>query len=220
MPKKTDRLGLPIGKHISVRATIDGKEVTRSYTPISSDDDLGYFELMIKTYPNGNISKYMDGMKLGDLLEVRGPKGNFNYSPNMCSEIGMIAGGTGLTPLLQVIKASLTNPADTTKISLIYANVTEDDILLKEQLDELSKKHSERFKVFYVLNTPPVGWKGGIGYVTGDIITANCPAPHSSMKILLCGPPPMIKAMEDITLKLGYTKTNVVSKPEDMIFKF
>ena len=66
----------------------------------------------------------------------------------------MIAGGTGLTPMIQIIRAVLRNPADKTTITLIYANVNSQDILLKDDLDQLVNNHSPQFKLFYVLNNP------------------------------------------------------------------
>lgn len=99
----------------------------------------------------------------------------------------MIAGGTGITPMLQVARYSLFNPGDPTKFSLIYANVNEDDILLRVELDYLVAMFPYRFKVFYVLNNPPAGWKGGAGYISKEYIQEHLPAPGSSSKILICG---------------------------------
>jgi len=103
LPHKDDILGLPIGQHMSFRAVLDGKEVLRPYTPVSSDDDLGHFDLVIKVYEKGKMSQHMDALKIGDTIDVKGPKGKFVYKPNMKRAIGMIAGGTGITPMLQVI---------------------------------------------------------------------------------------------------------------------
>ena len=85
----------------------------------------------------------------------------------------MIAGGTGITPMLQIVRAALKNPLDRTKLSLIYANVNPEDILLKKELDELAAKHSHRFRVYYVLNNPPPSWAGGVGFVTKEILTTS-----------------------------------------------
>lgn len=201
-------------------AVIDGKEVVRSYTPTSLNEDLGHFDLVIKSYPTGTLSKWFTTLKVGDPCHVRGPKGNFVYTPNMCRAFGMIAGGTGITPMLQVARAILNNPADKTEIHLMFANVTEDDILLKSTLDELAAKHSKQFKVYYVLNQPPANWTGGIGFVTKEMIKEWCPAPSGDIKILLCGPPPMIKAMAAHCEELGYEKARTISKLEDQVFKF
>lgn len=176
LPRPTDILGLPIGQHISLAATIAGnpKEVVRSYTPISSDNEAGYFDLLVKEYPQGNISRYLANMKIGDKMKVRGPKGAMVYTPNMCRHIGMIAGGTGITPMLQVIKAIIRNRPrnggnDTTQVDLIFANVNPEDILLKDELDALAQE-DDGFRVYYVLNNPPEGWNGGVGFVTADMI--------------------------------------------------
>ncbi|RUS35493.1 armadillo-type protein [Jimgerdemannia flammicorona] len=185
---------VPVVQHISVMAGINGKPISRSYTPTSSDDDLGHFDLVIKSYSAGNVSKFIGELKIGDGIDVRGPKGAFTYTPNMCRAIGMLAGGTGITPMLQIIRAVLKNPEDKTQLSLVFANVNEEDILLKKDLDGLAAKH-DNFKVHYVLNNPPEGWTGGVGFVTKDIIDEHCPKPADGVKILLCGPPPMIAAM-------------------------
>ncbi|KAG5654736.1 hypothetical protein H0H81_003744 [Sphagnurus paluster] len=197
LPHPQDVLGLPIGQHISVCAEINGKDVVRSYTPISNDDDRGYFELLIKTYEKGNISRHFATLKLGDSIRVKGPKGNFQYSPDLADHISMIAGGTGITPMIQIIRAALKNPFDKTTITLIYANVNEEDILLRDDLEELLDVHESKFKILYVLNNPPSGWKGGVGFVTKEHIKEHLPNPATTnSKLLICGPPPMVAAMK------------------------
>lgn len=221
LPRTSDQLTLPIGQHLTISATINGKEISRSYTPISSEEDKGYFELLIKTYPKGNISKYVDELALHDTIKVKGPKGRMQYKPNMAKHIGMIAGGTGITPMLQVISAIVRNPEDRTQVSLIFANVTYEDILLKKEIDTLAEKYPN-FKVHYVLNEAPKDkeWNGSTGFVTEDIIKAHLAGPNEDAKIFLCGPPPMLSAMKKATLNLGYQKANLVTKPEDQIFIF
>ncbi|KAF2787466.1 NADH-cytochrome b5 reductase 1 [Melanomma pulvis-pyrius CBS 109.77] len=223
LPNPTDILGLPIGQHISLAATIDGqpKEVVRSYTPISSDIDKGYFDLLIKSYPTGNISKHVASLMVGQTMRVKGPKGAMVYTPNMVRHFGMIAGGTGITPMLQIIKAIIRGreTGDVTEVDLLFANVNPEDILLREDLDSLAANDS-RFRVHYVLNNPPEKWTGGVGFVTPDMIKSKLPAPAQDIKILICGPPPMVSAMKKATEGLGYTKAKPVSKLEDQVFCF
>ncbi|KAK5241077.1 NADH-cytochrome b5 reductase [Exophiala xenobiotica] len=157
----------------------------------------------------------MATLKIGDTMKVRGPKGAMVYTPNLCKRIGMIAGGTGITPMLQIIRAinrgrPRNGGNDTTKVDLIFANVNPDDILLKEQLDALDKEDPD-FSVYYVLNNPPTGWTGGVGFVTPDMIKQKLPPPATDMKILLCGPPPMVSAMKKATESLGYQKARPVN---------
>jgi len=203
-------LGLPIGQHISLRAVIDDKEVMRSYTPVTSDDERGYFELIIKVYEKGVMSRYVDQLIPGkDSIEVRGPKGAFVYIPNMHKKIGMLAGGTGITPMLQVIRAILKDKHDTTEVSLIFANVNSDDILLQEDLDKLVEKYPN-FKLYYVLNNPPEGWKGGVGFISQEMIQEHLPPPtEENVKVVMCGPPMMNKAMAGHLQALGYQPAQV-----------
>jgi len=226
LPSKTSILGLPIGQHVSIAATCpqpDGssKEIVRSYTPISGDHQPGFFDLLIKSYPTGNISKYMASLIVGQTIKVKGPKGAMVYTPNMVRHFGMIAGGTGITPMLQIIRAVIRGrpTGDKTEIDLIFANVNPEDILLKEDLDELATNDAG-FRVHYVLNNPPENWDGGVGFVTPEMITNWLPKPAADVKLLLCGPPPMISAMKKASESLGFTKARPVAKLEDQVFAF
>ncbi|KAF7319911.1 NADH-cytochrome b5 reductase [Mycena kentingensis (nom. inval.)] len=220
LPRPTDVLGLPVGKHISVSAILNGKEVSRSYTPISSDEQKGSFDLLIKSYEKGNISRHFTTLSLGDNLRIKGPKGNFDYQPGLTAAVGMIAGGSGITPMFQIANAILRNPADRTAVSLIYANVNEEDILLRKELDVLAAAHPDRFKLYYVLNNPPAVWTGGVGFVTKDQIQTHLPASTGDAKILMCGPPPMLKAMKAHLDELQWPAPRTVSKLDDKVFCF
>lgn len=226
LPTPTSILGLPIGQHISIGAVLpqpDGthKEVVRSYTPISGDHQPGHFDLLIKSYPQGNISRHVASLAVGQALRVRGPKGAFVYAPNMVRAFGMVAGGTGITPMLQVVRAIVRGrrEGDRTQVDLVFANVTEQDILLREDLDQLAREDSG-FRVHYVLDRPPEGWTGGVGYVTAEMLQKWLPKPADDVKILLCGPPPMVSGLKKATESLGFKKARPVSKLEDQVFAF
>ncbi|KAG9458712.1 hypothetical protein H6P81_003220 [Aristolochia fimbriata] len=207
LPSPMAVLGLPIGQHISCRGRDStGEEVIKPYTPTTLDSDVGYFELVIKMYPQGRMSHHFREMKVGDYLSVKGPKGRFKYQVGQVRAFGMLAGGSGITPMFQVARAILENPHDKTKVHLIYANVTYEDILLKEELDGLATNYPDRFKIYCVLNQPPESWNGGVGFVSKEIIQAHCPPPAADIQILRCGPPPMNKAMQGHLDELGYTK--------------
>ena len=166
-------LGLPIGKYISLRffdsnaKDENGKdeEVRRPYTPVTSDDEKGYFELVIKIYDKGRMTQYLDNLSIGDSIECRGPLGKIHYyAPGMfnfklgaksidlpCKHIGMIAGGTGITPMLQVIRQICKDESDNTQVSLIFGNVSIDDILLRQELEEIDRKY-DNFHVYMTLD--------------------------------------------------------------------
>ncbi|KAG9012543.1 NADH-cytochrome b5 reductase [Tulasnella sp. 427] len=218
LPRSDDVIGLPIGQHLTIAADIDGKTVARSYTPTSSNEDTGHFDLVVKSYEKGNISKYVGNLKLGDKIRVRGPKGQFKYSPGSISEFSMIAGGTGITPMYQIITHVLYNHKDDkTKINLIYANVNFEDILLKAELDELAKTYKDRFRIYYVLNNPPVSWNGGVGFVSKEMIDERLHRHAEGKQMLICGPPPMVTAMKKHLGDLNFPPAQTISKAGDAI---
>lgn len=183
----------------------EGNEVIRPYTPITLDSDIGYFELVVKMYPKGRMSHHFREMHEGEYLPVKGPKGRLKYKVGQARAFGMIAGGTGITPMFQLTRAILENPKDKTNVHLIYANVTVGDILLKDELDSFATNSPNRFKVYYVLSQPTEVWNGGIGHVSKEMIQMHCPTPAPDIQILRCGPPGMNKAMADHLNALGYT---------------
>ncbi|CCF59972.1 hypothetical protein KAFR_0I01920 [Kazachstania africana CBS 2517] len=223
LPDENDILGLPIGLHISIKAKIDGKDICRSYTPISLDEEVhGYFELLVKSYENGNISKMIGELQIGDTINVTGPLGSYDYEPNCRTKIGMIAGGTGIAPMYQVMKAIANNPHDFTEVSLIYGNVTEEDILMKMEIDEIVSSRPDQFSVYYLLDkVDRDDWEGGVGYITQDLMEKLLPSPHENgVQLLLCGPPRMVSSSKKMAVALGYQKSKPVSRMEDQIFIF
>lgn len=221
LPDSKDVVGLPIGQHVAIKATIDGKTVTRSYTPTSNNLDAGELSLVIKVYPDGELTgKYFAKLKVGDEVQFRGPKGAMRYRFGYCKKIGMIAGGTGITPMYQLIRAICEDERDTTEVSLIFANRTEDDILLREELERFARRYPKNLKLWFMLDHPPTGWSYGSGFVTADVIRDKLPAPSADTKIMLCGPPGMINASKKALVSLGFKEPGAVGKMTDEIFCF
>lgn len=176
----------------------DGKDVIRPYTPVTSPDTQGHLDLLIKKYPNGAMTNHIHSLKPGDKLSLKGPIDKYQYKPNTLEHIGMIAGGTGITPMWQVIQAIANDATDKTKVTLIYANKTEKDILLREEFDKLAK-NDDRFNVVYGLDKKPKSFGGDHfeGYVTPEHISKHMPAPGKAdkIKIFVCGPPPQVEVI-------------------------
>eukprot|EP00128_Syssomonas_multiformis_P013297 Colp12_sorted_trinity150504_noHs@29943 len=226
-------LGLPIGNHMYVSTTINGKLVSRPYTPISSDDEIGYFDLLIKVYfkgvhpkfpEGGQLTQYLENMKIGESIDVRGPVGKLTYMGRgkikisaaskepefrQAKKIGMIAGGTGITPMLQVIRAVFKDPQDNTKLWLLFANQTEQDILLRKELEEVQAAHPDRLKIWYTIDRPEAGWPYSQGFINEAMCRDHLPAFASDSQIFICGPPPMIQyACKPALEKMGYSETS------------
>jgi len=196
--------GLHVASCLVVRVMLpeaDGtmKAAVKPYTPVTSPDTRGHMDLIVKGYPTGKVSKHIVQLKVGDTVDMKGPIPKYPYEANLKKNIGMVAGGTGITPMLQVIEAVLSNPQDQTQLSLVYANMTPKDIILKKKLDELAVKHADRFKVFYVVDRAgwlgSLTWRGGKGFITQDLLKAHLPPPAKENLVMVCGPPGMMAAI-------------------------
>jgi len=214
------------------------EEVDRKYTPVTGNETPGYVDLVIKVYRPGTVkmpdgkeitwadggkgSLDLDGKKPGDFIELSGPlgvneylgRGTFKLPGRTVTvrKVGMMAGGTGLTPMLQVAEAAMRDTGDSVTFSLIYANKTEDDILCRDLLDALVKRSGGRFRVHYTLDFPPAGWPHKVGFITQDMIKECLPAPSDDTLVLMCGPPPMIEfACKKNLDALGYAKSSMVA---------
>lgn len=225
LPSANHETGMKVSSLVMIKGLPkDGKEVSRPYTPTTLRDTKGSFDLIVKAYPTGLVSSYLHSLKVGDVVEVKGPYPKLSYTANMKKRIGFIAGGSGITPMLQIILEVLKNPADLTELDLIFANHTEQDILLKDQLDELASKH-KNFRVTYVLSRPSSSWKGYSGYINADILRRHLPVPDANTLVYTSGPPGFMKTIsgdktpdykqglvEGLLKDAGYT--------EEMVYKF
>ncbi|KAM7209363.1 NADH-cytochrome b5 reductase 2 [Naviculisporaceae sp. PSN 640] len=199
------------------------KPVIRPYTPISDEETVGHMDLLIKKYPNGPMSTHLHDMVPGQRLEIKGPLPKYPWSANKHQHIGLIAGGTGITPMFQLCRAIFSNPEDKTKVTLVFGNVSEEDILLKKELAELENTYPKRFRAFYVLDNPPKEWAGGKGYITKELLKTVLPEPKSeNIKLFVCGPPGMMTSISGnkksprdqgelvgVLKELGYTPEQV-----------
>lgn len=106
--------------------------VARPYTPVSSPDMQGAFELLIKSYPTGRVSRYLHARQAGDKVLIKGPFPKLPYRPNMTRRLLMLAGGTGLAPMVQVLHRVLdAGSGDRTEVTLLFGSRTRGDILMK-----------------------------------------------------------------------------------------
>ncbi|KAJ8259611.1 hypothetical protein GJAV_G00171440 [Gymnothorax javanicus] len=200
LPSPEHILGLPVGKHVYLSARIDGSLVVRPYTPVSSDDDKGFVDLVVKIYfknvnpkfpEGGKMSQYLESLRLGDVVDFRGPGGfsrKFSVQPDKkspgeiktVSTVGLIAGGTGITPMLQLIRAVMKDPSDKTSCSLLFANQTEKDILLRGELEEIQARCPDRFKLWLTVDRAPTDWSYSQGFISADMISEHLPPPATT----------------------------------------
>merc|ERR1712146_528873 len=118
--------------------------------------------------------------------------GKIQYPFNDKKSIGMIVGGTGITPMIQALHCILGTKDDSSKVAMLYGSKTWKDILAKETLDAWTASCGDRLSVTHVLSEEPTegsSWTGARGFITREMIEANFPKPDSDCLIFVCGPP-------------------------------
>lgn len=209
------------------------KEVARPYNPISSNSVTGSFDLLVKQYPGGAAARLFDNMKEGDLVAFKQVKPNikaFQY-PFGKAAITMVAGGTGIAPMIQALHPILNTEGDSTVVHLIYGNDSPDDIMLKAELDEMQAKHPEQLKVTYVVGKtatddsakkgPNGGWQGLTGWIDEAKLAQLAYPPGKDNVVWICGPDAMYDSLagsRGAKLKDGSALVNL-GYSEEMVWR-
>jgi cytochrome-b5 reductase len=197
------------GDAIQIVTEKEGKPVKRFYTPIPVLGRKDVFELIIKRYDQGMMSCHIhDELALHDCVRFRGPIVRPHYVPGSASKINMVAGGTGLTPMIGILRKSFELKEPVT-LNFIFANKHESDIISREELDKLAAEH-ENLNLTYVLESPPEGWTGETGFVTIDVMKQHLSEKGEDTLFYFCGPPPMLRAIKGVVGELGF-------EPEDIL---
>jgi cytochrome-b5 reductase len=203
------RFGLPDPSHplnlstcacILAKADIpdtDGvmEPVIRPYTPISTNTQIGSFDLLVKDYgESGRMSNYLCKMKKGQEIAFKHIDFNVKMqAPFPFKTVSMLVGGTGITPMIQALHAILGDQSCEAKVIVLYGSRVSSDILGKELLDSWCDKFS-RLEVVHVLSHEPddSSWTGARGHISKEMIAKFFPDPKDSDNIIfICGPPPM-----------------------------
>jgi cytochrome-b5 reductase len=183
LPEKAELFTFP-GHHVTLRHKESGV-VCRHYSPITEFTRhfgrQGAMALAIKRYQEGPMSEWLhDKLEVGETVEMMGPSGTFYYAPNQYEAIGLIAGGTGITPFLTLIVSVLTNRADQTQIKLLYIASSARDFIFKQELEQLVQQFPNSFEVSFVADS---------GHIRNrSVLSEFLPKPSDSNLIALCGP--------------------------------
>ena len=196
------------GDHLYVHASLNGKTVRRPYTPSSVPGTTGYFDLTVKRYETGLVSRYLHDRKVGDAVLMSGPNSGGHWTDGMAKHVGFVAGGTGITPMISIIRWILAQGLDV-ELFLLFANKTEADIIFRDEWESNAREHAN-FHVYHVLEQPPAGWTQGTGRISESIMREHLPAPGPDTAVFFCGPPLMIDALEGTLKSIGYAEQSIV----------
>mmetsp|Transcript_6836 Transcript_6836/g.12693 ORF Transcript_6836/g.12693 Transcript_6836/m.12693 type:complete len:338 (+) Transcript_6836:128-1141(+) len=190
LPSTLPTLSRPIPSGVSViyHEQPGAEAIKKSYSPVSSPDAEGFFDLLVKAYPprpGGGVGAYLCGLSPGDRvsMNVKAPR-TIHGSEDVAgrwAHLGFVAGGTGVAPFVQIIRTLLADEGDATQLSLLSVNRRPDDVLMKAEIDALAKESGGRFRVTYALSQPTLddGAVGGFFRGRGDATLASKALPSS-----------------------------------------
>jgi predicted ferric reductase len=159
----------------------------------SAETDDGVVEMTIKE--SGDFSSTVGGIEPGTRAYVDGPHGVFTPDRNEGPGFVLIAGGVGITPLMSILR-TFADRGDRRPCLLVYANRSPEEATFLDELEELTGRLELR--IVHVASEPPEGWDGETGFVTGDLLRRHLPARHRFQQYFVCGPPPMLDAVESV----------------------
>jgi nitrate reductase (NAD(P)H) len=223
-------IGLPVGQHLMMRLRDPAtrEPLIRAYTPISERQHRGWLDVLIKIYyatsghAGGKMTQALDTIPLGHFVEFKGPVGRFEYlGKGLCSisgktrqvsRLNMICGGSGITPIFQVLRAAIKDADDSTECLVLDGNRTEGDILCRVELDQIASSARDRCRLLHCLSRPSSSWEGRTGRIDKTLISTaiGSPEPNKDAIILLCGPKEMEKSAQDILRSLNWPDESII----------
>ena len=212
-PELRDEYRFTPGQHLTLRHDCDGHDVRRSYSICAGLDD-GELRVAVKKVDGGIFSTLCnDAMKAGDIIDVMTPQGRFGVAPDPNAERNYlaIAAGSGITPILSLLRSTLTREPNS-RFALIYGNRTTKNIIFKEALEDLKDQFLGRLVVHHVLSREQQDIELFNGRINADkietLLKSFAPADEIDCAFL-CGPGAMIEEAKATLLRLGTSASNV-----------
>lgn len=215
---KTLRFLLPRGQHIASRPgqfltfewMIDGKPVTRSYSICSSPTQGNFIEITPKRVENGHVSQFLnDRAKVGLIVKARGPYGQFCFDENKHKRIAMIAGGSGITPMMAMLRY-IDDLCISVDVTLIYCVRGEEDVLFKSEFAAL-RSRLPKFRYVPVLSQPSPGWSGWKGRLRREILDREVEKALEST-FFLCGPPAFMEHARALLKDMAVEQSRILQE--------
>ncbi|CUG28369.1 NADH-dependent fumarate reductase, putative [Bodo saltans] len=226
LPGATQNSGLKLGQFVAIRGEWDGQHLVGYYSPITLPDDHGVIGILVRV-DKGTLKDWLTAMRPGDAIEMRACGGlaidripslrQLQFRKEPIHKITMIAGGTGVAPMIQIIRAALKRPYidRMQSLDLIYAAEDYSELTYRTIFEKYQNEHRDRFHLTLVLNNPPPRWTGGVGFVDKGILSTYVPAPSKDLLIVICGPPMMQRVTKSTLISMGHVARHVRTVDED-----
>jgi ferredoxin-NADP reductase len=203
-------IGHRAGQHVDVRLTAeDGYQAQRSYSIASAPEDQR-LALTVEGLPDGEVSSYLVGeLRTGDMLELRGPVGGyFVWEADMGGPLLLVAGGSGIVPLMSMLRHRHASGAEV-GAKLLYSSRSWEDVIYRDELERLAAATQGPEVLHTLTRSQPPGWTGYARRVDGQML-AETAWPASGMpSAFVCGPTPFVEAVAAALVLLGYPATSV-----------
>ncbi|MDY2585720.1 2Fe-2S iron-sulfur cluster-binding protein [Winogradskyella aquimaris] len=201
------------GQHLTLRQIIDGEDLRRSYSLCSSPLE-HQWRVAVKQIPGGKFSTYVNQtLQKDEVLEVMPPSGTFGVHTNPKSEKNYLffAAGSGITPILSMIKTHLASESQST-CKLFYVNKTAKSIIFKEELEQLRNTYFGRFEIYYFLTKERRDielFNGRFDNEKMDVLTKTFIDIPDTNEVFLCGPEQMVNYVSNYLIEAGLPKENI-----------
>ncbi|KAG8343427.1 putative NADH-dependent fumarate reductase [Trypanosoma vivax] len=215
LPGAVQRSGLKLGEFVAIRGEWDGQQLLGYYSPITLPDDLGTISLLVRG-DKGTLREWISALRPGDSVEIKACGGlcieqdpeneRLLFRNKVIRKFGLIAGGTGVAPMLQIIRAAFQKPYASTidSVRLIYASEDFESLTYRKILADYAEKNRDKFACRYVLNNPPEGWTEGVGFISRKSLQSTLQPPSDDLLVAICGPQVMQRSVKTELLDMGY----------------
>ena len=190
----------------------NGHEVRRSYSLSSAPYET--LRLTIKRVQNGEISRYLHStLRVGDVLTSLPPAGRFTLDENQTGDLLLFGAGSGITPLFALLKEVLTKESSR-RITLLYSNSNERNIIFREELNDLQRLFPDRFRLLYLVSNPSDDWNGLRGRLNNVLLERLLPdlvgASNSEMlRFYICGPGDYMRTVQFTLIFSGFRSEKI-----------
>ncbi len=203
------------GQYLNLKFNINGKEARRSYSISSCPGKDEYITVTCKKVRDGLVSNYInDTLKKGDTVDVMDPAGHFFVETAEDNKLHyvLIGAGSGITPLVSILQTVLIKEKGS-KVTLLYGNRNEENIIFKDKLIKLENEFSERLNIVYSISQPGSSWQGAKGRLAGDylnkLLKSSVTTDVRNALFFLCGPGEMIEGAESALISMGVFPGNI-----------
>jgi flavocytochrome c len=228
LPGALQTTGLALGQFIGIRGDWDGQQLLGYYSPITLPDDVGVIGILARA-DKGRLAEWISALQPGDAVEMKACGGlvierrfaarHLFFRGHKIRRLALIGGGTGVAPMLQIVRAALKKPFidNIESIHFIYAAEDVSELTYRQLLESYENSYgADKFKCYFVLNNPPAHWTDGVGFVDGALLRSAVQSPSNDLLVAICGPPIMQRVVKGSLASLGYNMNLVrtVDEPE------